>query len=445
MANPVQLGTASINITPSVGTWMGGYSARDHGATDIHDDLYAKILVFSDGETKAAIVTCDLVGITEESTAAVRSLVEEQTDIPGSHVMITCSHTHSGPTTREWRYDAPFNNSYMRELERKLAGGVQVANQHLQPAVGGLGAGSFPLAVNRRLTTDGVTEMRANPDGVVDHTVAVLRFDKADGTPLATAFHYACHSTSMGASNYAFSADYSGGAKAFVEKTYGGGHTTAFLLGCCGNTRPNFTSDGSRFRSATFDELESVWRGLGAEVVSVRESIDCAPLDGVAVAQRLVTVPLREVPDVSFYKEALETETWPDTQERINRDSLKWVRNRVSDYETDNLLLEPKAEIQVIRVGNLIFASFPGEVFLEYGLAVQERVKSELGLEALHVELANGMIGYVPTADAIPHGGYEVMAYRHGAQSPAGYSGDAETLFVDTAVELARQTTGANA
>ena len=445
MANPVQLGTASINITPSVGTWMGGYSARDHGATDIHDDLYAKILVFSDGETKAAIVTCDLVGITEESTAAVRSLVEEQTDIPGSHVMITCSHTHSGPTTREWRYDAPFNNSYMRELERKLAGGVQVANQHLQPAVGGLGAGSFPLAVNRRLTTDGVTEMRANPDGVVDHTVAVLRFDKADGTPLATAFHYACHSTSMGASNYAFSADYSGGAKAFVEKTYGGGHTAAFLLGCCGNTRPNFTSDGSRFRSATFDELESVWRGLGAEVVNVRESIDCAPLDGVAVAQRMVTVPLREVPDVSFYKEALETETWPDTQERINRDSLKWVRNRVSDYETDNLLLEPKAEIQVIRVGNLIFASFPGEVFLEYGLAVQERVKAELGLEALHVELANGMIGYVPTADAIPHGGYEVMAYRHGAQSPAGYSGNAETLFVDTAVELARQTTGANA
>lgn len=440
MANQVQVGAASINITPSVGTWMGGYSARDHGATDIHDDLYAKILVFSDGETKAAIVTCDLVGITEESTAAVRALVEEQTDIPGSHVMITCSHTHSGPTTREWRYDAPFNNAYMRELERKLAGGVQVANRRVQPAVGGLGAGSFPLAVNRRLTTDGKTEMRANPKGVVDHTVAVLRFDTEDGAPLATTFHYSCHSTSMGASNYAFSADYSGGAKAFVEQTYGDGHTAAFLLGCCGNTRPNFTSDGSRFRSATFEELESVWRGLGAEVVNVRESIDCAPLEGVAVAHRVVTVPLREIPDASFYKEALETETWPDTHERINRDSLKWVRNRVADYDSGNLLLEPKAEIQVIRVGNLIFASFPGEVFIEFGLAVQERVKAELGLEALHVELANGMIGYVPTAEAIPNGGYEVMAYRHGAQSPAGYSGDAETLFVETALELARQT-----
>ena len=171
MANAVQLGSASINITPSVGTWMGGYGGRDHGATDIHDDLYAKVLVFSDGETKAAIVTCDLVGITEESTAAVRSLVEEQTDIPGGNVMITCSHTHSGPSTREWRYDAPFNNAYMRELERKLAGGVQVANGRLQTVVAGLGAGTFPLAVNRRLTTDGKTEMRVNPDGVVDRTV----------------------------------------------------------------------------------------------------------------------------------------------------------------------------------------------------------------------------------------------------------------------------------
>ena len=445
MANQVQLGAASINITPSVGTWMGGYGARDHGAEDIHDELYAKVLVFSDGETKAAIVTCDLVGVTEESTAAVRGLVEEQTDIPGSHVMITCSHTHSGPTTREWRYDAPFNDAYMRELERKLAGGVQVANRRLQPAVGGLGAGSFPLAVNRRLTTDGKTEMRANPDGLVDHTVAVLRFDTADGKPLATAFHYSCHSTSMGASNYAYSADYAGGAKTFVEQTYGGGHTTAFLLGCCGNIRPNFTSDGSRFRSATFDELESVWRGLGAEVVNVRESIDCAPLEGVSVAQRVVTIPLREIPDISYFEQALETDIWPDTQDTVGRDSRKWVRNRLAEFESGTLKLEPQAEIQVIRVGNLVFASFPGEVFLEFGMAVQQRVKEELGLDALHVELANGMVGYVPTAEAIPYGGYEVNAYRHGAQSPAGYSGDAETLFIETAVELARETAAGGA
>ena len=440
MGSPVQLGTASINITPSIGTWMGGYGARDHGAEDIHDDLYAKVLVFSDGETKAAIVTCDLVGVTEESTAAVREYVEAQTDIPGDHVMITCSHTHSGPSTREWRYEAPFNDAYLSELERKLAGGVQMANQRLQNVTAGLGTGTFGLAVNRRLTTDGKTEMRANPDGVVDHTVSVLRFDAEDGTPAATAFHYSCHSTSMGGSNYAYSADYAGGAKTFVEQTYGGGHTAAFLLGCCGNIRPNFTSDGSHFRSATFAELESVWRALGAEVVNVRESIACAPLEGVSVAQRVVTIPLREVADISYFQEALATGIWPDTKDSVGRDSMKWVRARLAEFESGTVTYEPKAEIQVIRVGNLVFASFPGEVFLEYGLAVQERVKAELGLEALHVELANGMIGYVPTADAIPYGGYEVNAYRHGAQNPAGYSGDAEELFVETAVELAHET-----
>lgn len=443
MANTVQLGAATINITPSVGTWMGGYGARDHGAEDIHDDLYAKILVFSDGETKAAIVTCDLVGVTEESTATVRDLVAEQTDIPGDHVMVTCSHTHSGPSTREWRYEAPFNSAYLRELEKKLAGGVQVANRRLQNVVGGLGTGHYPLAVNRRLTVDGSTQMRVNPDGVVDRTVSVLRFDAEDGAPVATAFQYACHSTSMGASNYAFSADYAGGAKAFVEDVYGEGHTAAFLLGCCGDIRPNFTSDGSRFRSATFTELESVWRGLGAEVVNVRESIECAPLQGVAVAQRVVTIPIREAPDISYYKDALETGVWPDTQDGVSRDSRKWLRNRIAELESGTANYEPKAEIQVIRVGNLVFASFPGEVFLEFGLQVQERVKNELGLDAIHVELANGMVGYVPTAAEIPRGGYEVNAYRHGSQSPAGYSGDAEKLFVDTAVELAHQTVSA--
>ena len=159
----------------------------------------------------------------------------------------------------------------MRELERKLAGGVQVANGRLQTVVAGLGAGTFPLAVNRRLTTDGKTEMRVNPDGVVDRTPFPSCASIRGG------WHAASHGVSTmpvtppawARSNYAFSADYAGGAKTFVEQTYGSGHTAAFLLGCCGNIRPGFTSDGSRFRSATFDELESVWRGLGAEVVNV--------------------------------------------------------------------------------------------------------------------------------------------------------------------------------
>jgi len=43
---------------------MRGYF-QERVAKDIHDDLYAKSLVLDDGETKLAIVVCDLVGAIE--------------------------------------------------------------------------------------------------------------------------------------------------------------------------------------------------------------------------------------------------------------------------------------------------------------------------------------------------------------------------------------------
>src|SRR5215831_18088879 len=53
-------GLARIDITPPVGHEMGGYSARKHGSTGLHDPLYATVLVIESGENSLALVTCDL-------------------------------------------------------------------------------------------------------------------------------------------------------------------------------------------------------------------------------------------------------------------------------------------------------------------------------------------------------------------------------------------------
>ncbi len=74
------------------------------------------------------------------------------------------------------------------------------------------------------------------PTAPVDREYAVIRLDRADGTPLAVLFNYACHPVVMGGDNYQYSADYVGTASAVVEKDLK--TTCLFLQGACGNINP---------------------------------------------------------------------------------------------------------------------------------------------------------------------------------------------------------------
>ena len=59
-----------------------------------------------------------------------------------------------------------------------------------------------------------------------------------------------------------------------------------------------------------------------------------------------------------------------------------------------------------LRIGDNCLACFPGEVFVEYGLAVK---RESPFARTLVVELANGSLpGYCYTEEAYAQGGYEV-------------------------------------
>ena len=62
------------------------------------DDLYAKAVVFDDGKTKVAMVTCDLIGLPRPVVVEARRIIGEETGIPADNVMISATHTHTAPT-----------------------------------------------------------------------------------------------------------------------------------------------------------------------------------------------------------------------------------------------------------------------------------------------------------------------------------------------------------
>jgi hypothetical protein len=178
----LQAGVAAVNITPPVGSYLQGYT-RGKPSIGVHLDLYAKAIVFDDGESRAAIVTTDLIGLEQSTVAAMRDEVARWTDIPPANVLINASHSHGGPTVQGagndpwgWLWGNPPDEDYARELARKVGGAVAMAHRARQPVALGFGMGEAHFNVNRRRPkADGKVELAPNPEGVIDHRVKVVK------------------------------------------------------------------------------------------------------------------------------------------------------------------------------------------------------------------------------------------------------------------------------
>src|SRR5437879_5067107 len=96
LAGELRAGRAAVKITPPAGMPMAGYYyvRLNEG---VHDDLYAKTLVLEKDGVRAAMVALDMASIPRRFVEAAREQVGKSTSIPGAHVMISATHSHTGP------------------------------------------------------------------------------------------------------------------------------------------------------------------------------------------------------------------------------------------------------------------------------------------------------------------------------------------------------------
>ena len=457
----MRAGVSKVCITPPVGTWQGGYGARRHPCVGVHDDLFARALVLAgdDGSPAGAVVAVDISGLSHDLADAARRRAERATGIPAGSIALCASHTHGGPATRGFvgRDEGPqADEDYLRLLEKYLAGAVAAAARELQPVAVRLGRGQAGFNVNRRVRTPEGTLMRPNPEGAVDREVVVVRLDAVEdgrapgaaGAPLAVLLRYTCHATAMGAQNDLITADYPGAAAAFVEQAYGGRATALFLQGCAGNVRPNLASPGGGFRSADWPELARLGRELGAATVGAAEQAAFAARAGSAAGAggggepaaggKTVELPFDLSPPADELRALAAAGRWPDGR-GLSETERQWATRTAGALAEGPLPGGTPAEVQVFRLGHAWLVTLPGEVFVEIGWKVRDAVAAAAGAAPADVVVAayaNGGVGYVPTAAAIPEGGYEVTAYRHGGR-PYGYAATAEDVLARAAAEVA--------
>ncbi len=423
------VGVAKIDITPDFPIQLSGYQARPAEATRAETRLHARALAIgSDRQRPAVLITVELMGVGEETSAAVAAALQARHGIERARVAICATHTHTGPALADvlpfmFSRDLPPAEAariaaYTATLREKLIKLAEAALADRRPARLAWSEGRADFAVQRRVIAAG--KWRAfgvTPGGPVDHALPVLRVTDVAGSLRAVLINYACHCTTLeGKDNYVHG-DWAGLAAARLEQASPGA-VAMVAIGCGADANPN-----PRGATAVAGHAERVF----AEV------------------QRLLAAPMRPLGGVTH---AARRDLRLDLERAVPRAELQAraanVQRTAAAYAAKRFLAELDAgrapptavpyPVQVWAFGSeLTMVFLAGEVVAEYSL----RLKRELAGSPLWVNAyANSVPCYVPSQRMIAEGGYEVDASMDYYGWPTRLAGDTEDRIVRTVREL---------
>lgn len=417
------IGFGSVDVTPEVGVKMCG-SLAPRVSVGTTDPLLAKAFVATDGGKRIAVVGVDIVGLPRPIMDATIDEIVARTSIERDAIIISCSHTHSGPYTSGPFFLDALDHDYLGSLPGLIASSVEQAEAAMQPATMHIGRSLVHRGFHHRLVRlkDGkalnswmggaLNNLETCPQvigacGPIDPELWVLRFDDLQGQPIGVFFNFSVHTNSH--FGITWSADYPGVVAEYMRDTYGPDIITVYTPGACGNINPLYGGEQWRTGAEIFAE---------AAVAAAQRATPVAGPIKVDALRRDVAVPKRD--PASQAEGAIQRLDWGGGQhfEHVFEPMLDFVAGMPDEWV---------APVAAARLGPFAITTNPGELFVEYGLHIKQHSPFPHTVVA---ELANDWTWYMPTKEAFEQQVYEALVGPNQI-SPEGI----ETL-VDTAVEL---------
>jgi hypothetical protein len=414
---PLLAGAAAREVTPRESTFLVGYPHAERTSTGVHDPLLASALCLRDGNGGGVLlVAVDVLFIAPHTARGLRAEIARRTGLSAEGVLVSATHTHSGPVTVEmasWSGDRVVpkpDPAYMQRLGRGILDAAREAFETARPA---------ELAWTSA-RAEGAGCNRLSPHGPVDPEVGLLLAQEAGGgAPIAALAVYSMHPTVLHEESTLVSADFPHYVREEIRAALGGDPTVLYQTGPAGNQSPRYF-----VRAQTFEEAERLGRFVGGRAAAALTSIPAVAFDadpelGGTLAS--VTLPARRMPSVAE-AERLLAESVAEF-ERLKRGGAPHGPARTAECATfgaeetvtlarlqeNGRLAEVIAEyrdadVQVLLVGEAAIAGFPCELFVEYGLELKARSPRRV----FAVSLAGGELqGYIVTPEAAAAGGYE--------------------------------------
>lgn len=424
MQGPLRLGVAERKITPPLGGYLYGYPSPPR-STAVHDDLTVTALYFEEGDTRALLLSFTICSLSSALCRRLAALLEGETGVPRTQIILHATHTHSGPSTTDSVGWGHADTDYIEGI--LIPAAIEAAKEAGRapiPARLAVATGECLLGINRRQLVDGHAFLGQRPGGIQDTAMTVLGFFSEAGTPLATAVHYAAHCTASGKCSE-ITRDWAGVMiDALAERT---GAPVLFLQGPEGDIGPRMPS-GKTIGEASAEDGVHMGQIAARDALAIYEKLGTPTNVSLTLSYADLAIPLATRPTQSeaeagiarygAFTAGVEAKT-ADYCRRV----LASYRNGYREAATIDI---PQT---VLRLGEVAIVTFPYELFSEIGIKVKE---GSPFATTLSLALAGGAELYFVTESEIPYGGYEVDMFLLGNIQP--YARGADRTLTDLAL-----------
>ncbi len=419
-------------ITPPLGSSIPGYFNLRR-ASDVKDRLYARSVVFQNGDTTTAIVAMDTCGVNENLQKKVAARVEKYTGIKEENLVVAAIHTHTGfpfvtgniededPLVREDQ------EGYFAVVSNLIADCVILAYKRLEESTLSFGSGevhgiSFCRDYFMKNGTPRTNPPRCdeNIEGQVteiDPQLPVLFVKDKNGNPTGALISFGCHLDCVDGTE--LSGDYASILSKELKKVYGQDFVTVFLMSCSGNVN-HF--DVTR-KSDPADHYVMMGKYIAGEALKVIARAEEIKDDTVKVAAKWLKIPRREISQqmVDEAKHIIATVKM-DTNVKLAADGtakdqyeLAMAKKLIMVYEGPEFF---DLLVQAIRIGDFTLFTMPGEPYLQFGKMIKENAPTDKYMVGT---LCNRGPGYMPTRDIFYEGIYPARIGSNRLHSEAGY------------------------
>ena len=420
-------GAAIVDLQPPLGLpimgrcRLGGIMTGRMNATGRFTPLCARAVVFDDGASIIALCSVDVMAVTYRLTSQVRADVLGRCG-SGMDVTVVATHTHSAPPGyREFGFEDERADAWLHQVAECITQAVQQAHHNLRPARAVVGSALVhDIASNRRIRMpNGQLEMNflvddpfeGTPAGPIDPQLLVLRVDELNGAPVAIVANFACHSNILLEREHL---DYC--AEPFVMAMQ---ELEASTPGLVGLHVPGAMGDINAFTYYRDRSHRGEQRMARRYLRHINDALcQAKPIAHypIKALSSHLDVHHRSMPPAGNLRAEIDRYTLElrGAERRDDHEALWKTRRMIShreallDYvqhhETDSTMIPLR--FKLIRIGQLLLVTVPGELFVEYGLELKRASQPHL---CMVVGYADDYQGYFPTESAFDEGGYETM------------------------------------
>ena len=377
--------------------WIAGFS-NGKPAQGVHDDVWTRVMVIDDEETRVALVSIDAIGLMHDDVVDIR--VQIPTELKIDYTLIASTHTHeSNDLMGIWgenEFNSGIDPELMEYLKNQTVEAIKTAAENMRPS---------KLIFAEDLSGEDAKYIKDTRKPIVKasgiHLMQVV--DSETDTTIGTIINWANHPESLWSKNLFISSDF-----------------------------PHYIREG--IEKGIYDGNEQVHKGLGGIAIYFTGALGglMAPHPSLPIADPFLDTLYSEP---SFTKTKalgdqiaiLSLSALSKSEEVIDKSNI-FIRAKTIYLPLDNTmfriasgigllergtpeLFNTRTEVAALKIGPAMFISIPGEIYPEiiYGgieapegqdfnlqpievPSIQEVIKAEY---KFYFGLSNDEIGYI--------------------------------------------------